>query len=255
MVGLGVDDDGDVLAQRLEGLLHRADAVDRDPLVLAAEEAEERGPELRELLGVGLGAPVEHHRGVDAGGLVERRRQAPAAAEAPADDADRRRMRGLGEEAARLPEILEQPLGARHRGLHQVARLVGLGRRLPLVEVDRERHVPLAGQTLRHGAHVVVQAPPLLDDEEPGERRAPLLRADQGATDGSAVESGVGDVLGDHRLGRRRCGRRARVGVVVPVLVCHAGDEVVLRRGRLGREGGEQSCQGERGERAHGRLL
>ena len=75
------------------------------------------------------------------------------------------------------PEVAEHPVG---RGAHhELVGLLLIRRDLAAVEVGREGHVPLPGESARLVLHPVVEPPPLLDHDDGGERPLPLWSGEE----------------------------------------------------------------------------
>src|SRR3954468_11485575 len=85
---LGIDLDLGGLAERLELALHRTHAVDRNSLILAAVEPEERRLQAAELRSISNRRTVVRDHGRHLPPAHQTRAQAPVAAEAPAHAAD-----------------------------------------------------------------------------------------------------------------------------------------------------------------------
>src|SRR6266513_2312515 len=161
----GVDLDVRGLAGGLERLLECLDVLRRDALVFLAEVAEDRGRQ--RLDGGGIGdemAVVDDRRGQAR--LGEREVEREAAAHAPADDAD-----AAGVDVLPRRQVLE---GVREVGhgpvvrqpARELVRLAHLLRDLAAIEVGREGDVALRREAIGLLFHPVVEAPPLLDDDD-----------------------------------------------------------------------------------------
>ena len=247
MGGAGIDHDFIGDARLVQSRFELADGLDRYGRVGLAEEREDRHLERRELRDIGDGLAVVEDGGVELLGERERGAERPAAPEAPADRADRRRLL-LGREVdIRLAEVVGQFRLAAHRALHDGHRAVGRGRHAPAVEVDREGGVALVGQLTGHVADVVVEAPPLVDDDDARQRAAGASGLRERARHRLAVEGGVGDLLGRHVEGVGAGGGARGLGRLAVVLLAHLAG-VVGVVGATGREGeGEEESK----ERAH----
>src|SRR3954447_24894708 len=157
----------DVGARRVADLLlQRLGVVDRDVVVVRAEVSEHGTVQLREI-GLAVGHDVvegadRRDLGVDRGGP-----DGEAAAEAPAHGPDAALdavvVRQIGHGAAHVL------LGLVHgHGHHLLLRLVRLLGGLAAVEVGREREEALLGEAVADLADVVVEPPPLLEDDHTG---------------------------------------------------------------------------------------
>jgi hypothetical protein len=167
-----------------ELLHHLAGPVRRDELVVLAEVALDGGPDAGEVL-VPLERPVEHD---GRGDLLTRPRgqvQDERAAHAEPDRPDRvpghRRLR---------EKVVDRSRQLRHRLLRvELPRerhgLVLVVRDPAAEQIRRQRHEPLAGEPVAHVGNVIVQAPPLLDDDHAGAGAA--LRHGQVAVRGAPV--------------------------------------------------------------------
>ncbi len=114
-------------------------------------------------------------------------------------------------------------VGRLHEGIGSVA----VAGDLATVEIDGQCGVSLAGKSPGHGTDVVVEAPPLMDDDQSGAGGA-LGRPGHEACHGLAVDRGIDHV--PFRDLRRRRGLGHGVGhwCVVPVLGGHPVGVVVL---------------------------
>src|SRR2546430_4496850 len=59
----------------------------------------------------------------------------------------------------------------------ELARRVGLARRLAVVHVGRERREPLGREPVADGLDVADETPPLLDDQDAGDRKSTRLNS------------------------------------------------------------------------------
>ncbi len=138
---------------------------------------------------IGFEPPVVDHHRIDRLGHRQRGVERPAGAEAPADRTDARRTQPSPQKIVRRGEVGLEQRGVRDGLDHQVVRDVGIVGASTAVEIDGQRRVPLAGQPPRHRANAVVEAPPFMDDDQPGKRPVAL--------------AGAGQVPGQCRLAQR----------------------------------------------------
>src|ERR1051326_3946952 len=171
----GIDLDVGALAGGLERALEGLDVFRRNALVLLAEVAEDRGRQRLDPLGIGDEvAVVDDRRGELR--LREREVERVAAAEAPADDAD-----AAGVDVLPRRQVLEGVLQIGHGAVvrqpaRELVRLAHVLRHLAAIEIGREGDVALRREAVGLLFHPVVEAPPLLDDDD---RRVVAVRGRQ----------------------------------------------------------------------------
>jgi hypothetical protein len=193
VLGAGVHGDRRVLAQVAELLLELGGELGREELVALGVLAPHRRRQRRP---VGLRVRPRDQtveRG-DRGDRVRALRgdhERQAAAHAEADDADVVAPGLLLQVLDATRHVLAR-LGHVHRH-HQLARAVGLGRRLPVVQVRGERGEAGGGEAVDDLLDVRHEAPPLLDHEHAG----PVGRGEVALA--RAAVAGEGDDLAHDR--------------------------------------------------------
>ena len=171
---------------------------------------------------------VVDHRRVQLLRDGQRRPQAPAAAEAPADAADPRRA-PLAEPGVGRPQVLPGRLVV-DRAYERPGAVGRLGDRV-VVEVDGEGPVSAGRQPPGHRPDMLVESPPLVDDDQAGQGVRRLRGRRQVAGQILGAHGAVGDLARLHRVGGRRGGRGAGDRPVADVLPGRGLETVVRLRG------------------------
>ena len=201
VVGAGVDEHLHVLAQVLQLLLQGAHRVGVGEVVLLGVVALHGGGQVGV---VGLGRRPRDHAveggdGLHRVGPLAGEHQGQAAAHAEPDDAHAAASGAVAHVVDGAAHVLGRLLQVERH--HLLARLIGLGRGLAVVQIGGQGHEALAGQPVADLLDVVDQAPPLLDHDEAGAVAAGGRR--EVALSGGAVARKLDDLTHGWKLVRQ----------------------------------------------------